>query len=454
MVSRFIGTRKGSICVVSSSPIVARSPGLDVIEVPPEHVQVSPAKLVTDFRVHNGRLRPRCRPGPASKLKLAFVGNWKMQCGIATYSENLLPEVAKHFGDFRLFIERNDNPTGPVNVIGDAAVPSDKVVPCWRRGESLSELVANVKSYDPDIVWIQHEFGIWPNAAYWLSMMSQLADYRVIVTMHSVFHHRDKTIVEACIPEIIVHLDGAKRVLREEKGITSPVHVLPHGCASVAATERLWNFYKSDHTFMQFGFGFRYKGWEMSIRAAAILRERYPDVFFTGLFSESSFNAVDHQVYYDELMHLVDELGLHDNVALIRGYQSDTALDSYMRTNQAIVFPYVSHPAHEVFGVSGAARLAMSKLSPVVTTNVNHFSDVPTLKADTPEEIAAALDQVFSNPLARKAQVDRQLAYIAENTWEKVALRHVEVFEAPTGEQPPVEGIVLVHVREGLRQVP
>lgn len=432
---RFVGARKGSICLVSSSPL-SGSPdeGVEFVTVPQEYENLDVNELFTRFKVRNGVLRPKRKYGPASTLKLAFVGNWKMRCGIATYSENLLPEIAKHFGDFKLFIERNDTPTSPINVVGDVAVPSDKVLPCWNRGSSLTELSDAIKAYDPDIIWFQHEFGIWPHAGHWLSLMSQLADYRVIVTMHSVFHHRDKTIVEACIPEIIVHLDGAKKVLKEEKGVNSKVHVMSHGCMPVTDHTRLWNYYKSSHTFMQFGFGFRYKGWEKSIRATAILREKYPDVFFTGLYSESPFNAVDHQVYYDELMALVTELGLQENVALIRGYQSDTALDSYMRTNQVTVFPYVSHPVHEVFGASGAARMAMSKLAPVITTTVNHFSDLPTLKADTPEEIADALDRMFSNPLARKEQVKRQLDYIDENTWDKVALRHVKLFESPPGE--------------------
>jgi len=407
---------------------------VEVVEVPTEYSAVSNAALITDFRVKNGKLRPRQKRAAANKLKLAFVGNWKMQCGIATYSENLFPHVAKHFGDFKMFIEKNGAPTSPINIVGDTLVPPEKIVSCWQRGGPLTELADAIKEYDPDVVWIQHEFGIWPNARHWLALMSQLDDYHVIVTMHSVFHHRDKTIVEACMPEIIVHLEGAKTVLQVEKGISSPVHVMPHGCAPVTDTSRLWNFYKSGHTFMQFGFGFRYKGWEKCIRAVAILRDKYPDVFFTGLFSESAFSAVDHQVYYDELMRLVDELGVKDNVAIIRGYQSDTALDSYMRTNQVVVFPYVSHPAHEVFGASGAARLAMSKMSPVITTTVNHFSDLPTLKADSPEEIADALDQMFSNTLARKAQVEKQVEYLSENTWEKIALRHVKLFEG-TGDE-------------------
>lgn len=425
----YAGIRSGSIYVVSSSPIVSDDPGIEVLNVPTDGCEFSKASVFTDFRVVNGRLKRRYG-GKASTLKVAFVGNWKMRCGIATYSENLWPEVAKHVGDFKLFIERNDCPTGPINVIGNLAVPPDKVMSCWNRGQPLGELIGEIKSYDPDIVWIQHEFGLWSNAAAWLSFMSQLSDYRVIVTMHSVFHHRDKTIVEAAMPEIIVHLDGARKVLQDEKGITAPIHVIPHGCMPVTETERLWNFYKSEHTFMQAGFGFRYKGWETAIRAAHVLHEKYSDVFFTALFSESPFNAVDHQVYYDELMRLVNELDMSNNVAIIRGYQSDTALDSYMRTNQAIVFPYVTHHEHEVFGASGAARYAMSKALPVITSSANHFSDVPTIKADTPEEIANNLDCMFSNPCARKVQVDRQLEYISENTWDKVAMRIIDVFNA------------------------
>ncbi|MFT2588457.1 hypothetical protein, partial [Escherichia coli] len=86
------------------------------------------------------------------------------------------------------------------------------------------------------------------------------------------------------------------------------------------------------------------------------------------------------------LMCLIDELGIQENVALIRGFQSEETLDSYLRTNQATLFPYISHPSHEVWGASGAARIAMAKGLPVVTSSVNHFSDLPTIKADSGEE--------------------------------------------------------------------
>lgn len=423
---RYVGVKRDRIFVTSGSPCF--SEGFQVLEVPQELDHVSAADLITNCKIVNGQIKSKLVKKSAKELKVALVGNWKMRCGIATYSENLWGEVVKHIGDFKLFIERNEVTTGDIYQIGNQMMAPEQVVTCWKRGESLQQLVSELKEYDPDIIWIQHEFGLWPNASYWLSLMNQLSEYRVIVTMHSVFHHRDKTIIEAAIPEIITHLQGGADVLKKEKEVPGKVYVLPHGCYPYSK-EKLWNFYKSEKTFVQFGFGFRYKGWENAIRATAILKAQYPDVFFTGLFSESPYNKTEHQLYYNELMDLVDQLDIRENVAILRGYQSDATLDSFLRTNQATIFPYVSHPAHEVFGASGAARLAMSKGLAVVTSSVNHFSDLPTMKADTPEEIAAALELLFTNPQAKEEQIAKQISYVNENTWEKVALRHIAIFE-------------------------
>jgi len=425
-MARFVGVKHNRVCVVSDN--LFNNDELDIIEVPPELSSVTPSELISNCVVRDGKIRCKHIKKLAKELKIALVGNWKMRCGIATYSEHLWPEVVKHVGGFKLFVETNDLPTGDIHRLGTQMLQDSQVVACWKRGESLQTLVKELKEYDPDIIWIQHEFGIWPNASYWLAMMNQLSDYRVIVTMHSIFHHRDKTIVEAAMPEIVTHLEGGRIVLKDEKGVSAKVHVIPHGCDTYN-NERLWNFYKSEKTFMQFGFGFRYKGWENSIRATAILKEKYPDVFFTGLFSESPYAEVEHQIYYNELMRLVDELKLTENVAIIRGYQSDATIDSFLRTNRATLFPYVSHPEHEVFGASGAARMAMSKGLPVITSSVNHFSDLPTLKADSPQEIANTLEYLFIKSGGREKQVNAQTSYLNDNTWEKIGLRYKAVFE-------------------------
>lgn len=423
---RYAGIKNNKIFIISENDFECED--LKIIKIPDEFDHISSVDLITYCKVKNDNISYKLANKQAKDMKIALVGNWKMQCGIATYSDNLWGEVAKHVGHVKLFIENNE-PISDIYQIGSKILDKDQVVYCWKRGESLQHLISELKEYDPDIIWIQHEFGLWSNACHWLSMMNQLSDYRVIVTMHSVFHHKDKTIVEAAIPEIVVHLPGAYDVLKNQKHIPGKVYVIPHGCFPCIDKSKLWNFYKTDRAFMQFGFGFKYKGWENSIKATAILKDKYPDVFFTGLFSEAPHNKYEHEIYYNELMSLVKELKVEENVAILRGFQSEETLDSYMRTNKVTLFPYISHPAHEVFGASGAARIAMSKGLPVVTSSVNHFSDLPTIKADSPEEMANALDIMFHNNSAREEQINKQTAYLAENTWENVAFKYIDIFE-------------------------
>ena len=410
---KYVGIRDDKVVTVSNSPF--QSNGMKVVQSTLDNpIEVSNRESVSK---------------PLNEMKVAFVGNWKMICGISTYSEKLWPRVADHLGQVRLFVERNDSPTGPMNQLGSRTLTDADVVQCWKRGEPLVDLVKAIKEFDADIVFIQHEFGLWPNARYWMSFLNQMGSRRVVVTMHSVFHHRDKTICEAIIPEIVVHLDGAKKVLCEEKKISGKVTVIPHGCEPCLDKTKLWNLYRSPRTFIQAGFGFHYKGWETSLKATAILQKKYSDVFFTGIFSESPFNKTLHEVYYQDLMKLTSELGIQENVAIIRGFQSDEVLDSFFRTNQVAVFPYISTEQHEVFGASGAARVAMSKGIPVVTSRVNHFSDLPTVKVSDEIELADKLEDLFNDWKVKKNQIDAQMKFIEQNSWEAVALKYLELFE-------------------------
>src|ERR1700686_1354773 len=215
--------------------------------------------------------------------------------------------------------------------------------------------------------------------------------------MHSIFpNHLDKTIVEASMPEIVVHLEAAKQCLMKEKNINAKIYVIPHGCYPLENNPQLWNIYKSEHNFLQVGFGLKYKAFEDSIIAVSLLKEKYPDIFFTAIFSEAPNSKYEHEIYYQELVKLIEQLNIKENVGIIRGFQSDTCLDAYFRTNKVAVFPYKSSGIHFVYGASGASRMAMSKQIPVITSSIPHFSDLCSIKADTPEDIAKELEKLFS----------------------------------------------------------
>jgi glycosyltransferase involved in cell wall biosynthesis len=425
---RFVGVKNGSIRIISNAFFV--NDDLTVIELPQELIGISSQELMLNYHLKNDKVELRKAIKPSDQLKVAFINNWKMKCGISTYAEALIPEISKKVADFKLFIEYNNSPTQNINIIDNTIAEEDQVIECWRRGEQLDELIEAIEKYEPDVILIQHEFGLFPNARYWLSFISRLSKYRIIVTMHSIFYHEDKTIVEACIPEIVVHGEGAKEVLKINKEVAGKVYVIPHGCFINQNLPKLWNFYKSDHTFVTQGFSFRYKRFEDCIKATAILKDKYPDVFFTGLLAESPFNGIEHQIYYEELVQLSKTLNVESNISLIRGFQSEIVIDSFLRTNKVAVFPYGTDPKHLVFGASGACRVAMAKGVPIITSGIPHFQDLPSIKANTPEEIAKELDVLFSSKEAQKHQVDIQNKHLIENSWEKVADMYLKVFSS------------------------
>jgi glycosyltransferase involved in cell wall biosynthesis len=374
--------------------------------------------IIQDYEVWRGKVVEKSEPKPIQQLRIAFVGVWKIQCGISTYAEELFPRMGAQVKDWKIFAEHSDT-----------AVIEEGVERCWTRGEPLTELIANINAFAPDVVYIEHEFGIFPNARHWLSFMAQMQKYKVFVKQHSIFYHKDKLICESAVPNIIVHSDIGKKVL-EEKGVSSNINVIKHGCFPCKNEKRHWNLYHSEHTLVQFGFGFEYKGWEVALEAVSVLKEKFPKIFFTGLFSESKFNKLFHTNYYNRLSDLIKKLDVEEHVALIRGYQTDEALDAYLRTNQVAVFPYVLNGEHTVYGATGAARLAMAAGTPTITSFVPQFDDVDGVcpRPSDAKELAYEIERFFLSKEVRDEQIKRQNQFLIDNSWDAVTQQHLELF--------------------------
>jgi glycosyltransferase involved in cell wall biosynthesis len=310
--------------------------------------------LLREYQVKRGKLVLKKRPRPEGPLKIAMVGVWDIPCGIATYAEQLVNTLRDQGHAVRVFAEHSP-----------ASVDTSEVIRCWRRGEHLTGLFNKLDSYNPDAIFIQHEYGIFPDARKWTKFISRLKDYNYHVVFHSVYEHKDKAVCEAICDNIIVHTEAAKEILIE-KGVNSNINVIPHGCIELSETSRLWNIYRSPHTITQFGFGFEYKGWDVALEAVEILKEKYSDIFYLMLFSESPFVKDYHDAKHMRITNMIEEKGLEENVAVIRGFQSPASLNNFLRTTRVAIFPYTSSPGHAAYGSSGAVRLAMSNGTPVL----------------------------------------------------------------------------------------
>jgi len=400
-----VGHRSGRIEFVGNS---AASPDLEYIELP-SGLNATPTEVMADFEVRHGVLQPK-----GTKRRVALVSVFGVTCGISTYSGWLWGEMSKLVEEGHVFAERED---GAPDMAG--------VTRCWKRGEPLSELVREINAHDPDVVIVQHEYGIFPDARHFLSFMGAMAGRRVIVVLHSVYAaHRDKTIVEASCPEIVVHTESARQVLRA-KGISAPIYVIPHGSPS-PDPGRLWNLYRSAHTFCQWGFAFDYKGYDQALRVVAELKPDYPDIFFTALLSERTPGASSAPTA--ALQRLARELDIEEHVGLVRGFQTEQVLDSFLRTNAVAIFPYRDNGEHTVHGTSGAARLTMSKGLPVAVSTVPLFDDLEGVcpRRSSVEDFAETIASFFDARIARE-QVERQSDFLNRTLWEHTALAYTQL---------------------------
>jgi glycosyltransferase involved in cell wall biosynthesis len=414
-VGLLIGYGRRKIRFVGDKPTTGNN--LQFLEVDDAFRSIDSRTLMNQYEVRRGEIVLK-EMKDFKKLRVAFVGVYKIACGISTYSEWLWEPMGKLVKEFRIFAEHTDRE--------EQSDPN--VVRCWNRGKPFHDLIEEIKQYDPDVVYIQHEWGIFPVGTHYLSLMNALHNYRVITTMHSVYHHLDKLVCEAAMREIIVHTNAAYKILKEVKKVSAKVHVIPHGCFHNSNPGRLWNRYQSNHLLIQLGFGFKYKGWENSLRIVNELRNEFPDIYFTGIFSETDGNKDFHDQYYEELMDMVNELGIQDHVALIRGFQSDEALDAFLRTNHVAIFPYIPNGDHTVYGCSGSARLAMCKGLAVVVSDVPLFDDLSGVcpRVSNVEEACDAIKDLFVEA-KYKAQLKTQNEFLLQNSWDISARRYLEI---------------------------
>ena len=406
----FIYHKDGGIIGVSDYPISMNASVLEVSDL-----DVDEKELIRNYQVKDNSLIKKDWSKPLDEAKIAFVCVWNIQCGIATYSEFLVNKLRSLGHNVKVFCERYPG-----------SVDDDLTKHCWSRGEDLSELIKELKEYNPDYVCVQHEYGIFPDARHWSKLISFLNNYRYAVAFHSVYWHKDKTVCEAICKNIIVHSEAAKQVLLG-KGISAKITVIPHGCVDNKDIDRLWNIYRSPHTILQFGFGFEYKGWDVSLEAVRLLKNKYPEIFYLIMFSESDFSLDYHNSQFAKIEKLIAEKGISKHVAAIRGFQKEEVIDSFLRTVKVAVFPYTSHPDHIVYGSTGAARIAMSNGTPVVVSKLPLFYDLEGVvpRISTPEELATELDRLFSDSNYYNQIRDNVIEFVKNNSWEIVAKKYL-----------------------------
>jgi glycosyltransferase involved in cell wall biosynthesis len=377
-----------------------------------------------DRRKGNGGCFMSLPAKPIPELKIAVICNWNDKCGISTYAKFLVEAMRPKVKEIRIFSE---------TAVEQTSQDDESVVRCWTRGESLRPMCKQVLAWKPDFIIVQHEYGIFPNACHFFQMMQLLDHVPTAVVMHSVYGHLDKAVYASVIRNIIVHNPKATDCLRAT-GNTSNIYLIHHGCHVFEDNSEVWNIMQNPYTVLQFGFGFRYKGVERALEAISLLKHNVPkfkNIFYCYLLSTNAHNSRVHDEYYQSLMAKVEELCIEDNVAIIRKYNSDQMLNTYLRLFKVAIFPYVIQPDNLVYGATGAARIALSNGIPVIASDSPLFNDLEGIvpRPDSARTLSEEIDKVFSHSDHRQALVDRGRNYVQQNSWSSAADQYLGVYQ-------------------------
>lgn len=361
-----------------------------------------------------------------SELRIALICNWQTKCGISTYSKFLYDAICPMVKEIKIFSEdvpesAKTSPDGP------------NVDRCWTRGDSLVNMGKNVLDWNPDFIILQHEFGIFPNLFYFMQLMQLFSKTPYVVTMHSVFEHLDKIVYSDSVKNIIVHTEQAKEILLKH-GNNSKIHVIPHGCPLPMNLPELWNICHNPYTIMQFGFGFQYKGVEKAIDAIHYLKTndaKFSNIFYFYLLSENEFTKHAHDSYYNSLLQKINDLGLENNIAINRKFQTDQMLSLYLRLAKLAIFPYATSPNNTVYASSGAIRLAMAHGIPVIASDAHLFDDIAGVVPRPKDylELAKEIDEIFSNSSYKNDMESRINNFLISNSWEITAKKYISLYE-------------------------
>jgi glycosyltransferase involved in cell wall biosynthesis len=382
---------------------------------------VSDTELIQQYTVRRGKIMKK----GANPETVVVISDYGINCGIATYTKYLCDALRPLVSDLIILAEHA------------AGLPEEPgVIRCWdRKSSDYSRLCAEVEKINPDLIIIQHEFGLFHKLNAWNTLMSQLSRWRTVVTFHTVLEHdvpnevarldyMTRSLAEAACREIIVHTPRARKTLRA-RGFSGRVHFIPHGCFAPDRSPRLpstkYGMYPP-HSIFQYGFGGTHKGWEFAIETVERLVKQYHEVIYVGIFNVPISGS--NTVYYRSLLDMVKSKGLDNNVAIHRGYQSEDMLKNFIRSSRVALFPYqVPNANWASWGASGAVQLPISMGLPIIMTHYPAFMEfkgrLPLV--NTPDEAAAVIDRIFSDKEYEKQVSDQAFAIAEERRWDKVA---------------------------------
>ena len=381
----------------------------------------------------------RCR-------NIAFLGDYlPRQCGIATFTSDLLGAVAARHPQSRCF-----------------AVPVNDVQGCYRypavvRFEieeqdlgSYRRAADFLNSSNVDIVSLQHEFGIFggPAGSHLLALLYGLKA-PVVTTLHTVLikpntdQHRVMQELIAHSARLVVMTERAQTILQEVyQAPLTKIDVIPHGIPDVS-------FVAPDHYKQQFGVGGRKvlltfgllspnKGIEQVLHALPDIVAEFPDVVYIVLGATHPHELRTRgESYRLGLQAIVRENKLGNNVIFHNRFVDLKELTEFIGAADLYITPYLD----EAQITSGTLAYAFGAGKAVISTPYWHAAELlrdrrgVLVPFGDHRSIAREVSGLLRDVKRRKAMSAKAYRLGRAMVWRNTARLYMDCFELAGGKR-------------------
>jgi glycosyltransferase involved in cell wall biosynthesis len=306
----------------------------------------------------------------------------------------------------------------------------------------------------PDLVWIQHEFGIFGGKAgdYILTLVDRLT-CPLVAALHTVLSNPDaaqRRVIDALVARcqlLIVMAEEGRRILIETYGADpAKIAVIPHGIpdrpfAPTAPMKARLGFAGCD-VILTFGLLSPGKGIETMIAALPAIVAHCPNVLYVVLgATHPNTLANQGESYRERLMAQAQCLGVADHIRWIDAFVETDALLDYLEAADIYATPY-RNPAQIT---SGTLSYAIGLGKPVVSTPYVHARELLAdgygrlVDFEDSAGFAKAIIDLLSDPIALQTMRERTYALGRKMIWPRLAeasLARFVAIQPMTSSQP------------------
>lgn len=360
------------------------------------------------------------------------------ECGIATFTHDVVSSFDRHFGS-RSEVIAIDEPGGETR-----RYPSEVVARLSEDDRfSYRETAKFINNHPAELLNIQHEYGLFGGErGEWLIDLLDAVEKPVVLTMHTVLPDPDETMLRVTRAlceraSKVVSLSGTGcDLLRETYGIDeSKVALIHHGVPDVpfqSTAPAKASFGIGERLMIStFGLINRGKGLEFAIEAMREVVKRHPEALYLILGeTHPVVRRREGESYRESLQQLVYDYGLQNNVQLIDKYLDFDELVSYLNATDIYLTPYLN----PVQIVSGTLAYAVGCGKAVVSTPYLYAEELLAhgrgFLCDFRDSrtIAERLTVLLDDPSLRRATERRAYRFGRQMTWPHVARRYGELF--------------------------